>query len=39
MHVEKCVFESTISLLLDIPSKIKDELIAHKDLQDLEIRE
>jgi hypothetical protein len=39
MHVEKGVFESTISLLLDIPSKIKDELSARKVLQALEIRE
>jgi hypothetical protein len=39
MHVEKGVFESTISLLLDIPSKTNDRLSAHKDLQALEIRE
>jgi hypothetical protein len=39
MHVEKSVFESTISLLLDIPSKINDGLSARKDLQALEIRE
>jgi hypothetical protein len=39
MHVEKGVFESTIGLLLDIPSKTKDGLSAHKDLQALEIRE
>jgi hypothetical protein len=39
MHVENGVFESTISLLLDIPSKTKDGLSAHKDLQALEIRE
>jgi hypothetical protein len=39
MHVEKGVFESTISLFLDIPSKTKDGLSAHKDLQALEIRE
>jgi hypothetical protein len=39
MHVEKDVFKSTISLLLDIPSKTKDGLRAHKDLQALEIRE
>jgi hypothetical protein len=39
MHVEKCVFESTIGLLLDILSKTKDELSARKDLQTLEIRE
>jgi hypothetical protein len=38
MHVEKGVFESTISLLLDIPSKTKDGLNAHKYLQALEIR-
>jgi hypothetical protein len=39
MHVEKDVFESTIDLLLDIPSKTKDGLSARKDLQALEIRE
>jgi hypothetical protein len=39
MHVEKGVFESTINLLLDIPSKTKDELSVCKDLQALEIRE
>jgi hypothetical protein len=39
MHVEKGVFESTIGLLLDIPSKTKDELNARKNLQALEIRE
>jgi hypothetical protein len=35
MHVEKGIFESTIGLLLDIPSKTKDALGACKDLQDL----
>jgi hypothetical protein len=39
MHIENGVFESTISLLLDIPSKTKDGLNARKDLQALEIRE
>jgi hypothetical protein len=39
MHIEKGVFESTIGLLLDIPSKTKNGLSAHKDLQALEIRE
>jgi hypothetical protein len=39
MHVEKGVFESTIDLLLDIPSKTKDGLSAHKGIQALEIRE
>jgi hypothetical protein len=39
MHVEKDGFESTISLLLDIPSKTKDGLSARKDLQALEIKE
>jgi hypothetical protein len=39
MHVEKGVFESTISLLLDIPGKTKDGLSARKDLQALEIWE
>jgi hypothetical protein len=38
MHVEKDVFESTISLLLDIPGKTKDGLSARKDLQTLGIR-
>jgi hypothetical protein len=32
MHAEKGVFESTISLLLDIPSKTNDGLSARKDL-------
>jgi hypothetical protein len=39
MHVEKGVFESTISLLLDILGKMKGGLSAHKDLKTLEIRE
>jgi hypothetical protein len=39
MHVTKGVFESTISLLLDIPGKMKDGLSAHKDLQVLATRE
>jgi hypothetical protein len=39
MHIENGVFESTIGLLLDIPSKTKDGLRARKDLQTLEIRE
>jgi hypothetical protein len=39
MHIEKGVFESTISLLLDIPGKTKDGLSARKDLQTLGIRE
>jgi hypothetical protein len=39
MHVEKGVFESTISLLLDIADKTKDGLNARKDLQALGIRE
>jgi hypothetical protein len=39
MHVKKDVFKSTIDLLLDILSKTKDGLSAHKDLQVLEIRE
>jgi hypothetical protein len=39
MHGEMGVFESTIDLLLDIPSKTKDGLSARKDLQALEIRE
>jgi hypothetical protein len=39
MHVTKGVFESNITLLLDIASKTKDGLNAHKDLQALGIRE
>jgi hypothetical protein len=40
MHVTKGVFESNITLLLDIASKTKDGLnAAHKDLQALGIRE
>jgi hypothetical protein len=39
MHVEKGVFESTISLLLGIPSKKKDGFSACKDLQAHQIRE
>jgi hypothetical protein len=39
MHIEKGVFESTISLLLDIPSKTNDGLSTRKDLQALEIKE
>jgi hypothetical protein len=39
MHIEKGVFESTISLLLDIPCKTNDGLSARKNLQALEIRE
>jgi hypothetical protein len=39
MHIEKGVFESTIGLLLDILSKTKDALSAHKDIQALEITE
>jgi hypothetical protein len=38
MHVTNGVFESTIGLLLDIPSKTKDGHNARKDLQVLEIR-
>jgi hypothetical protein len=39
MHITKGVFESTIGLLLDISSKMKDGLNTRKDLQVLEIRE
>jgi hypothetical protein len=39
MHVEKGVFESTISLLLDIVGKLKDGLNPRKNLQALGIRE
>jgi hypothetical protein len=39
MHVTKVVFESTISLLLDILGKMKDGLNARNDLQVLGIRE
>jgi hypothetical protein len=38
MHIENGVFKNNIKLLLDISSKIKDGLSAHKDLQALEIR-
>jgi hypothetical protein len=38
MLIEKDVLKSAIGLLLDIPSKTKDGLSAHKDLQALEIR-
>jgi hypothetical protein len=39
MHDTKGVFESTISLLLDIAGKMKDGLNARKDPQVLGIRE
>jgi hypothetical protein len=39
LMAEKGVFESTICLLLDIPSETKDGLSIHKDLQALKIRE
>jgi hypothetical protein len=39
MHVTKGVFGSTIGLLLDIASKMKDGLNTRKDLQALGIRE
>jgi hypothetical protein len=39
MHITKGVFESTISLLLDITGKTKDGLNTHKDLHALGIRE
>jgi hypothetical protein len=39
MHVTKGVFESTTGLLLDFPSKMKDGVNSHKDLQVLRIRE
>jgi hypothetical protein len=39
MHIENGVYESTIGLLLNIPSKTKDGLSARKDIQALEIRE
>jgi hypothetical protein len=39
MHVTKGVFESTISLLLDITGKTKDGINARKNLQVLGIRE
>jgi hypothetical protein len=39
MQIEKGVFDSTIGLLLDIPSKSKDGLSAHKYHQALEIGE
>jgi hypothetical protein len=39
MHITKGVFESTVSLLLDITGKTRDGLNAYKDLQVLGIRE
>jgi hypothetical protein len=39
MHITKGVFESTISLLLDIACKTKDGLNVHKDHEVLGIRE
>jgi hypothetical protein len=39
MHVTKGAFESTISFLLDVTSKMKDALNAHMDLQVLGIWE
>jgi hypothetical protein len=39
MHVETGVFESTIGLMLSIPSKTKDRLSARRNLQAPEIRE
>jgi hypothetical protein len=39
MHAKNGVFGSTINLFLDIPSKMKDGLNTHKDLQTLGIRE
>jgi hypothetical protein len=39
MHVTKGVFQSTISLLLDLARKMKDGLNAHKVLQVLGIKE
>jgi hypothetical protein len=38
MHVAKDVFKNTVGILLDIPSKAKDGLRAHKDLQKFGIR-
>jgi hypothetical protein len=38
MHVAKDVFKNTVGILLDIPSKTKDGLRAHKDLQKFGIR-
>jgi hypothetical protein len=39
MHIEKGVFKSAISLLLDILGKTQDGLSARKDLEALEIKE
>jgi hypothetical protein len=39
VHAKNGVFGSTINLFLDIPSKMKDGLNTHKDLQTLGIRE
>ena len=38
MHLEKNVFDSTISTLLDIPSKTNDGLKSHTDPVNLDIR-
>ncbi|XP_074346425.1 uncharacterized protein LOC141685209 [Apium graveolens] len=38
MHIEKNVCDNIIGTLLDIEGKSKDNLKAHKDLQDLNIR-
>jgi hypothetical protein len=38
MHLEKKVFDSTISILLDIKSKTKDGLKSQTDLVNLDIR-
>jgi hypothetical protein len=38
MHVEKNVWETLISTLLDIPGKTKDTLKARMDLEDMKLR-
>ena len=38
MHLEKNVFESTISILLDIKTKMKDGLKSRMDLINQDIR-
>lgn len=39
MHIEKTICESIIGTLLIISGKTNDGLNAHKDLEDMEVRE
>jgi hypothetical protein len=38
MHIEKNVMDNILSTLLDIKGKTKDNLKAHKDLQEMDLR-